>query len=109
MRAWDKLVAGSTLHLGTAWDHLNAQGGGGSVVYIEHMSANLAEVELSGYAVTEALTASMTEVLLSAEFFDQMIDVNFRSIDLDSNFIEIDLSGSVISVNLSANIIEVVL
>jgi hypothetical protein len=36
MTAWQKLIAGSTLPGGTAWQHLNAQGGGGGVgdVYI---------------------------------------------------------------------------
>lgn len=28
MTAWQILIAGSTLSNGTAWDHLNAQGGG---------------------------------------------------------------------------------
>ena len=31
MTAWQKLIAGSTLPSGTAWQHLNAQGGGGGV------------------------------------------------------------------------------
>lgn len=30
MTAWQRLIAGSTLPSGTAWQHLNAQGGGGA-------------------------------------------------------------------------------
>jgi hypothetical protein len=30
MTAWQRLIAGSTIATGTAWEHLNAQGGAGS-------------------------------------------------------------------------------
>lgn len=34
MTAWQKLIAGSALSSGTAWQHLNAQVGGGGGMYI---------------------------------------------------------------------------
>lgn len=54
MTAWEILIAGSTLQSGTAWQHLNAQGGGGGgdiFIYgeleVELMSDEF-EVELAG-------------------------------------------------------------
>lgn len=34
MDAWETLVAGSTIASGDAWEHLQAQGGGGSGTYL---------------------------------------------------------------------------
>lgn len=34
MTAWQKLVAGSSLSVGTAWQHLNAQHGGVGNIFI---------------------------------------------------------------------------
>jgi len=34
MDAWGTLVAGSTIESGDAWDHLQAQGGGGAIIHV---------------------------------------------------------------------------
>lgn len=55
MTAWQKLIAGSTLPSGTAWQHLNAQGGGsgaGDIFIYDEIGVELMaqdyDVELSG-------------------------------------------------------------
>lgn len=54
MDAWETLIAGSTLASGDAWEHLNAQQGGGTATYLvladglgTDMSANDLDIEVS--------------------------------------------------------------
>lgn len=106
MRAWDKLTSGSTLPDGTAWDHLNAQGGGGGIVYVESMAANLVEAALVGSIEQEVLSAEMTTVVLSAKLSEQVLEAGIQVVALDADFVDLEFSGSTISMNLSANIVE---
>lgn len=68
MTAWQNLIAGSTLGSGTAWDHLNAQGGGGSgdTYIVDAGVAELTHNELTGDLRTIHLAADTSE-RLSAE------------------------------------------
>ena len=60
MTAWTQLVAGSTLESGTAWQHLGAQGGASSGVYIASgMSAEIAESGLSGWLRSDAISCDI--------------------------------------------------
>lgn len=61
MTAWDNLIAGSTLTSGTAWDHLNAQGGGasGDVYVVNAGSAELSDTELSGRVLSAAMSVDI--------------------------------------------------
>lgn len=67
MTAWEILTAGSTLTSGTAWQHLNAQGGsGGPVQIFDSMECELmADVEAE--LIFEELTAELAVDDLAAE------------------------------------------
>ena len=61
MTAWESLVAGSTIASGTAWDHLNAQGGGSScdVYVVDAGSAELSALALAGSVVSAPMSADV--------------------------------------------------
>lgn len=61
MTAWESLVAGSTLASGTAWDHLNAQGGGssGDVYVVDAGSAELSAMALAGSVLSASMAADV--------------------------------------------------
>jgi len=70
MTAWEILTAGSTLPNGTAWDHLNAQGGdGGGPVTLNIYGETVAELEAAMDAELEdnEITADIETAELSAE------------------------------------------
>ena len=70
MTAWEILTAGSTLPNGTAWDHLNAQGGGGGgPVTLNIYGETVAELEAAMDAELEdnEITAEIETAELSAE------------------------------------------
>ena len=106
MTAWEKLIAGSTLPSGSAWDHLNAQSGGGSVIYVDGMSANLVEMVLSGAVDIEVFSASTVEATMSAQISSQTLSANISTVDMSAALVDIEFSGSMISMNLTASIIE---
>lgn len=60
MTAWARLIAGSTLDAGAAWQHLGAQGGASSAVYVASgLSAEVAESELSGWLRSDAVSCDI--------------------------------------------------
>lgn len=62
MTAWEQLIAGSTLTSGTAWEHLNAQGGvasGGDVYVVNAGSAELSAMSLAGSILSAAMAADV--------------------------------------------------
>lgn len=71
MTAWQKLIAGSTLPSGTAWQHLNAQGGGSGAgdIYIYgelgvELVAQQYDIELAGdleVALDDELTVELDD------------------------------------------------
>lgn len=70
MTAWEILTAGSTLPNGTAWGHLNAQGGGGGgPVTLNIYGETVAELEAAMDAELEdnEITAEIETAELSAE------------------------------------------
>lgn len=108
MRAWDKLIESSTLQSGTAWDHLNSQGGGGNeIIYIESMDASFTETTLSTVTTQEVLLAESIDVVLSVTSIEQELEANFQTEALEATVMEVVFSSEVITMNLSANIVEV--
>lgn len=108
MRAWDKLIESSTLQSGTAWDHLNSQGGGGNeIIYIESMDASFTETILSTVTTQEVLLAESIDVVLSVTSIEQELEANFQTEALEATVMEVVFSSEVITMNLSANIVEV--
>ena len=69
MTAWEILTAGSTLPNGTAWEHINAQGGGGGPVTLNIYGETVAELEAAMDAELEEneITADIETAELSAE------------------------------------------
>ena len=69
MTAWEILTAGSTLPNGTAWEHINAQGGGGGPVTLNIYGETVAELEAAMNAELEdnEITADIETAELSAE------------------------------------------
>ena len=68
MTAWQILTAGSSLPSGTAWQHLNAQAGGGSIT-LNIYGETVAELEAAMDAELESpeLAAELETADLSVE------------------------------------------
>jgi len=74
MRAWEQLIAGSTLTSGTAWDHLNAQGGGpiGDVYVVSAGAAELSAMTLAGSILSAAMAANVAGEVSAALEYTQL-------------------------------------
>ena len=62
MDAWEQLISGSTIASGDAWEHLLAQGGGGTGTYI--ILADGLEVEMSENDVEVVVDHSSVDVVI---------------------------------------------
>ena len=108
MRAWDKLIESSTLQSGTAWNHLNSQGGtGNEIIYVESIDASFTETILSTVTTHEVLLAESIDVVVSVTNSEQALEANFQTEALEATVMEVAFSSEVITMNLSANIVEV--
>lgn len=97
MTAWDLLTANSTLETGAAWEHLQAQGGGGglTIILANGMSGNVSPVNLTASIVFRPLSASIDNTVISAEIINVIM----------SSAIEIQtFSGSITSSSLTGEI-----
>jgi hypothetical protein len=80
MTAWEALTAGSTLPSGTAWQHLNAQGGSGpgiaqfyGEIEAEYLMADIdAEIDL------DSIVAEIEDAELDAELDDNTIEAEIE-------------------------------
>lgn len=52
MDAWEQLISGSTIATGDAWEHLQAQGGGGSANYVILTDGLIVEMRANDIEVT---------------------------------------------------------
>jgi len=64
MDAWETLIAGSTIASGDAWEHLQAQGGGGDISYL--ILADGLEVEMAGPEIDVDIQALVLETEIQA-------------------------------------------
>lgn len=80
MDAWETLTAGSTITQGDAWEHLLAQGGGGTGTYII-LAAGL-EVEMS---------ANDVEVVVDQLAIDVAIDQAEITVEIDQALLEVEI------------------
>ena len=94
MDAWEKLMANSSLTLGDAWEHLNAQeGGGGGDIYIGSMLSASIETAMSATIQTSTLTASVGNTV-SANFASPALSANISTNEISSitiNTLETDI------------------
>lgn len=97
MSAWSELASRSAINSGNAWEHLMAQGGGGSdtVVYLEAWGAELSDLQLSVEITDDVLTASVTEDSLSATIQDEQLQGDFEIEILEGWATEDSLSGEI--------------
>lgn len=97
MRAWDKLTDGSTLSSGSAWMHLNAQGGEGRrVVYVETVAASFADYELMGSMSAGAFGATVGVESLSANIANVTIAAHSVDHGIDGATVDLVLGGNVL-------------
>lgn len=71
MSAWETLTAGSTLPSGTAWEHLQAQGGGDSVIII----GDGMDLEVDIQDMTVELSGVEMEIEVVEDAYDIEIDL----------------------------------
>lgn len=76
MTAWDNLIANSSTLSGTAWDHLNAQTGGGDQVIIH---ADGLDMEIDQVDFTVEVDAGTIEVELSEINFSIEIETGMEA------------------------------
>lgn len=72
MDAWDKLVAGSTIASGDAWEHLMAQGGGGSASYV--VLTDGVEVEMGANEIVVEIEQADVEVVVDLQDIEVAVD-----------------------------------
>jgi len=73
MDAWDQLVSKSTIESGDAWDHLQAQGGGGATIHVG--------AELSSDVLLACSSDIVQSITLSADvIFTMVADVEIVGI-----------------------------
>ena len=107
MSAWSKLTEGSTLPSGTAWQHLNAQqGGGGQTVYVEQMAGSLVDIALTASVSTDIFTANITDETFRANIASEILAGVVAEMDLSVELSSMDLACSITQMILSANIEE---
>lgn len=103
MTAWDELIRGSTLTVGTAWDHITHQAGGtggGKTIVVEAMAASISAV---------TLTMDVDDTSTSAVILSSVLDSNVASLVLAGTITSLGLAASVQDVGLAANIVEEVI
>lgn len=108
MTAWEQLISGSTLTSGTAWEHLNAQGGT-QTLFVDSMSATIAESVLSGVVLSQELGCSIANANTSATIQSILIAASIDDEQIDVGNVEIILTGECVSVTLDGEIVEEVL
>lgn len=93
MDAWETLLVNSTLSDGDAWEHLNAQEGGGTGTVIlaagldgaftaAELSASVVDQALVGEVAMPVLTATITADSLSAEILDTALASDVTAVEL---------------------------
>ena len=80
MDAWEQLISGSTIATGDAWEHLQAQGGGGSASYV---------------ILTDGLTVEM-----SANEIEVTVDLDAIEVTVDQSNIEVEVDQSPLEVEI---------
>ena len=105
--AWANLVSGSTLTTGTAWDHLEAQGGGGETVYVDLISGHMTNMALSASTQTDTLDAGIIDSALSASVSMSTMSANIITQGIGAEIVDTSLSAGVTDPILTANFIEV--
>lgn len=107
MRAWEKLIGGSTIASGDAWAHLQAQGGGATqVVYVERVDANFSEIVLSGLISDGAMTSNILIQTAAANVLSEVADGSLAAIILSGLEANMSLSTNVTSLELSGVFLE---
>lgn len=99
MDSWETLVAGSTIASGDAWEHLQAQGGGGGgtdqIVYVVGgLEATMEDAQLSAAILNSDMTATLTDVgILSATIQEITLSGIVQAEELSGTLTETELSG----------------
>ena len=106
MTAWSKLTEGSTLPSGTAWQHLNSQGGGGQTVYVDQISGSLVDIALTANISVDIFTANITDETFRANISSEILAGAIAEIELSAELSTIDLISSITQMILSANLQE---
>ena len=106
MRAWDRLIAGSTLTSGTAWDHFNAQGGG-ETVYVDRLFGDMADMAISASLQNSLMSATVLDSSLSASISMSTLSANIVTQGIGAGIVDTSLSAGVTDPILTANFIEV--
>ena len=80
MDAWGILIAGSTIPTGDAWEHLQAQGGGGGIrTYV--ILADGLEVEMA---------TNEMEIIVDQQPVEMVIDTVEILVEIDQSLIEVE-------------------
>ncbi len=74
MNAWERLVLGSTIPAGTAWEHLNAQGEGGGT-YVILADGLEVDTDMDDVVILVDIQQGPT-IELETEEFEVMVETN---------------------------------
>lgn len=93
MDAWEKLVSGSTIASGDAWEHLQSQGGGGSVMYVSaidgQISAGVMQADIAG----EIIAGDISNAEMQASILNDTITITIEHIDMQGSIAPQTLGG----------------
>lgn len=84
--AWETLIANSSLVSGDAWEHLNAQEGGGTVIQAaETITAQLSSVSASVSVNSLTVTASINKTETTATAQKKSITATIQAINAEGS------------------------
>jgi len=80
MDAWETLVEGSTIATGDAWEHLQAQGGGGTASYV--VLTDGVQIEMSANDVEITVDQQPVEVTIDPQEITVTVDQSPMEVEI---------------------------
>ena len=104
MTAWDELTRYSRLGVGTAWEHITNQDGGGTktVLVVNADGADLESLPMDGSAslaaldgnfTAQALSSNLTETVLAGTVAQAVLDADLAHVDLIAGAVDAPTEG----------------
>lgn len=91
MKTWDILIRNSTISSGSAWDHLNNQGGGSgveTVSFVGNLSASIHTFECGYSIIKNELSSEIAESVLSSDVGNLNLSVSIVSNEITANILD---------------------
>lgn len=95
MDAWGILTSGSTIANGDAWEHLQAQGGGETVVYVTSIDGQLSALNMVAESIDFIASGDVGNTTLAMSIEDKPLIITAQQIDLQGSITPQTLGGEI--------------